>query len=127
MSEPRKSKKSEPVDWLTEALTLAKYFDYYGALFDERQRAIFEDYICNDMSLSEIAEREGMTRQGVSDLVRRISGKLHAYEDALHLSERAEHAERIIEALRNKVSHGTVSEADGAEVDALLTRLSEAF
>ena len=125
MEEQRKSKKSETADWLLEALTLARYFDYYGPLFDEHQRAIFEDYICNDMSLSEISEREGMTRQGVSDLVRRTSRKLHAYEESLHLAERAECAGNIIDALRDRIAGGTCSDTDRKEMDNLLDRLSE--
>ena len=125
MVEQRKSKKSETVDWLREALTLAKYFDYYGPLFDEHQRAVFEDYICNDMSLSEISEREGMTRQGVSDLVHRTSSKLHAYEESLHLAERAEYAGTIIDTMRERIEKGMFSEADREELNLLLNRLSE--
>ena len=125
MAEQRKSKKSETVDWLREALTLAKYFDYYGPLFDEHQRAVFEDYICNDMSLSEISEREGMTRQGVSDLVHRTSSKLHAYEDSLHLAERAECAGTIINTMRERIDKGMFSETDREELKLLLNRLSE--
>ncbi len=125
MAEQRKSKKSETVDWLREALTLAKYFDYYGPLFDEHQRAVFEDYICNDMSLSEISEREGMTRQGVSDLVHRTSSKLHAYEESLHLAERAEYAGTIIDTMRERIEKGMFSEADREELNLLLNRLSE--
>ena len=125
MAEQRKSKKSETVDWLREALTLAKYFDYYGPLFDEHQRAVFEDYICNDMSLSEISGREGMTRQGVSDLVHRTSSKLHAYEESLHLAERAEYAGTIIDTMRERIEKGMFSEADREELNLLLNRLSE--
>ncbi|MBO4399685.1 MAG: DNA-binding protein [Lachnospiraceae bacterium] len=125
MEEQRKSKKSEPVDWLREALTLTRYFDSYGALFDEHQREIFEDYICNDMSLSEIAEREGMTRQGVSDLVKRTSRKLHEYEEHLHLSERTEQAERILGELRERIERSGISDAEKAEMKNLCGRLSE--
>lgn len=125
MAEQRKSKKSETVDWLREALTLAKYFDYYGPLFDEHQRAVFEDYICNDMSLSEISEREGMTRQGVSDLVHRTSRKLHAYEESLHLAERAECAGTILDTVRERIGKGMFSEAEREELNGLLNRLSE--
>ena len=125
MEEQRKNKKSEPVDWLREALTLARYYDSYGALFDEHQREIFEDYICNDMSLSEIADREGMTRQGVSDLVKRISRKLHEYEQNLRLSERTEQAEQVISELSERISKSSLSETEKAEFVKLCGRLSE--
>ncbi len=123
MEEQRKNKKSEPVDWLREALTLARYFDSYGALFDEHQREIFEDYICNDMSLAEIADREGMTRQGVSDLVKRISRKLHEYEESLHLSERTEQAERIVSELQNRIMQYEAPDTVRTEMKELLRQL----
>ena len=123
MEEQRKNKKSEPVDWLLEALTLARYFDSYGALFDEHQREIFEDYICHDMSLAEIADREGMTRQGVSDLVKRISRKLHEYEESLHLSERTEQAERIVSELQNRIMQYEAPDTVRTEMKELLRRL----
>lgn len=123
MEEQRKNKKSEPVDWLLEALTLARYFDSYGALFDEHQREIFEDYICNDMSLAEIADREGMTRQGVSDLVKRISRKLHEYEESLHFSERTEQAERIVSELQNRIMQYEAPDKVRTEMKELLRQL----
>lgn len=123
MEEKRKTKKSEPVDWLREALTLARYFDSYGALFDEHQREIFEDYICNDMSLAEIADREGMTRQGVSDLVKRISRKLREYEESLHLSERTEQAERIVSELQNRIMKYEAPDTVRSEMKELLEQL----
>ena len=123
MEEQRKNKKSEPVDWLREALTLARYFDSYGALFDEHQRESFEDYICNDMSLAEIADREGMTRQGVSDLVKRISRKLHEYEESLHLSERTEQAERIVSELQNRIMQYEAPDTVRTEMKELLRQL----
>ena len=123
MEEQRKTKKSEPIDWLREALTLARYFDSYGALFDEHQREIFEDYICNDMSLAEIADREEMTRQGVSDLVKRISRKLHEYEESLHLSERTEQAERIVSELQNRIMQYEAPDTVRTEMKELLRQL----
>ena len=41
--------------------------DYYGALLTERQRALLEEQVSEDCSLAEIAEREGISRQGVRD------------------------------------------------------------
>lgn len=127
MEEQRKTKKSEPDDWLREAYELASLFDRYGALFDERQREIFEDYICNDMSLAEIAEREGMTRQGVSDLVKRTSRKLREYEDGLHMVRKAKEADGMISELTKRLDESGLSEAQGEEIRGLLNKLSELF
>ena len=43
-------------------------YDFYGELLTEHQRNIYEGVVFNDMSLSEIAEEQGISRQGVHDL-----------------------------------------------------------
>lgn len=63
-------------------------YDFYGELLTEHQKAIYEDAVYNDMSLSEIAEENGISRQGVHDLIRRCDKILMDYEDKLHLLER---------------------------------------
>lgn len=63
-------------------------YDFYGELLTERQRNIFEDFVLNDLSLSEIAKEEGISRQGVHDLIKRCDRTLEGYEEKLHLLER---------------------------------------
>ena len=46
-------------------------YDFYGELLTEHQRKIYEDAVYNDLSLSEIAEMQGISRQGVHDLIKR--------------------------------------------------------
>ena len=46
-------------------------YDFYGELLTEHQRRIYEDVVFHDMSLSEIAQEQGISRQGVHDLVKR--------------------------------------------------------
>ena len=60
-------------------------FDLYGELLTEHQRAIYAELVNNDMSLSEIAESFGISRQGVHDVIRRCDRQLEAYESKLHL------------------------------------------
>lgn len=63
-------------------------YDFYGDLLTEHQRHIYEDVVLNDLSLSEIAQEQGITRQGVHDLVRRCDRILEGYENKLHLVEK---------------------------------------
>ncbi len=63
-------------------------FDFYGELLTEHQRSIYEDAVYNDMSLGEIAEEQGISRQGVHDLIKRCDRILQDYESKLHLVER---------------------------------------
>ena len=46
-------------------------YDFYGELLTEHQKKIYEDVVFNDLSLSEIAAEQGISRQGVHDLVKR--------------------------------------------------------
>ena len=46
-------------------------YDFYGELLTDHQRHVYEDVVFNDMSLSEIAEEQGISRQGVHDLIKR--------------------------------------------------------
>lgn len=63
-------------------------YDFYGELLTEHQRTVYEDFVLNDFSLSEIAQEEGISRQGVHDLVKRCDRTLEGYEKKLHLLER---------------------------------------
>lgn len=66
----------------------ALLFDFYGELLTENQKQVYEEFVLNDYSLSEIAEERGISRQGVHDLVRRCSKQLNSYEERLHLVEK---------------------------------------
>ncbi len=46
----------------------ALLYDFYGELLTEHQRKIYEDAVFGDLSLSEIAQEQGISRQGVHDL-----------------------------------------------------------
>ncbi len=63
-------------------------YDFYGELLNEHQRQIYEDFVFNDLSLGEIASEVGISRQGVSDMIKRCGKKLENYEQKLHLVEK---------------------------------------
>jgi hypothetical protein len=63
-------------------------YDFYGEMLNEHQRRIYEDAVFNDLSLGEIAAQEGISRQGVHDLLKRCNKSLEEYESKLHLMER---------------------------------------
>lgn len=62
-------------------LYISSLLDVYGEFLSDKQRNITEHYYNDDLSLSEIAENEGITRQGVSDLIRRTEAQLMAFEE----------------------------------------------
>ena len=63
-------------------------YDFYGELLTQHQQKIYEDAVYHDLSLSEIAEEQGISRQGVHDLIKRCNHILEGYENKLHLVER---------------------------------------
>lgn len=69
-------------------LEQALLYDFYGELLTEHQKEIYEQFISEDLSLSEIAETAGISRQGVHDLIKRCNKILEGYEEKLHLVEK---------------------------------------
>lgn len=63
-------------------------YDFYGELLTQHQKKIYEDAVLNDLSLSEIADEQGISRQGVHDLMKRCDKILAGYENKLHLVEK---------------------------------------
>lgn len=68
---------------------ISELLDRYGAVLTEKQQRILDGYYNNDLSLSEIAENEGITRQGVSDFVKRSEVQLLELEEKLGLCKTA--------------------------------------
>ena len=59
--------------------------DFYGNLLTDRMREACESYYYEDLSLAEIAELQGISRQGVHDTIKRAEKELESYEDKLGL------------------------------------------
>ncbi len=70
--------------------------DFYGEMLTENQRKFIEYYYSDDLSLSEIAQNEGITRQGVRDAVKRAETQLYDMEKKLGFAKRTR---KIAEAL----------------------------
>lgn len=76
-------------------------YDFYGELLTSHQQRIYEDAVFHDLSLSEIAEARGISRQGVHDLVRRCDRILEGYEEKLHLLRKFSKTREQIEQIRD--------------------------
>ncbi len=77
-------------------VTSGMLYDFYGELLTEHQRRIYEDLVYSDMSLSEIAEEFGISRQGVHDQIKRCDKILQGYEEKLHLVEKFANAKETL-------------------------------
>ena len=63
-------------------------YDFYGELLTERQKEFFDLYYNEDLSLSEIAENSGISRQGVRDVIVRAEHVMQEVEDKTGLIRR---------------------------------------
>lgn len=66
----------------------AMLYDFYGELLTEHQRQIYEDVVFENLSLGEIAQEEGVSRQAVHDIVKRCDKALSEYEEKLKLVQK---------------------------------------
>lgn len=73
---------------MDEILKQSLLYDFYGELLTTHQKEIYEQFIIDDLSLSEIAKDAGISRQGVHDLIKRCNKILEEYEEKLHLVEK---------------------------------------
>lgn len=71
-----------------QAYRMAMLFDFYGDMLTDRQKELYDLYYNEDLSLGEIAENNGITRQGVRDVIVRAEASLTAIEDKTGLIRR---------------------------------------
>ena len=81
-------------------VSMTLLFDYYGDLLTEKQKAYFDLYYNQDFSLAEIAEEEGISRQGVYDAITRTEGILRNFEDKTGFVEKAMERARLLSEIR---------------------------
>ena len=82
---------------MDKKIYLNNLYDYYCDLFTEKQKEYFEEYYFNDLSLSEIAENNNVSRNAVHGQIKIIEEKLEYYESILNLYEKACKIRKIIE------------------------------
>ena len=73
---------------MAKDLEISFLLDFYGDMLTEKQREVIEFYYNEDLSLSEIADNEGITRQGVRDSIKRAEAQLLDMEQRLGLAKR---------------------------------------
>ncbi len=89
-------------------------YDFYGELLTEHQKFIYEDFVLNDLSLGEIAQDRGISRQGVYDIVRRCRKQLQGYEEKLKLIERFRQTRSSVSEIR-KLAIAAVEETQTSD------------
>lgn len=75
---------------MEKIVEIAVLFDYYGKLLSDKQYNVIDQHCNEDLSLKEIAELNGISKQGISDILSRAEKKLRFYEDELKLISKFE-------------------------------------
>ena len=78
--------------------------DLYGKLLTDKQFELLNDYYNNDLSLSEIAENNSITRQAVRDIIKKGEKKLFEYEEKLLFMKRMSNQEKTIEHVLSELT-----------------------
>lgn len=90
-------------------------FDFYGELLTEHQQKIYSEAVFNDMSLSELSEEEGISRQGIHDLIKRVDRQLEGYENKLKLVEKFKDIKKDVLLVEKLIDDCNNLEADKAK------------
>lgn len=85
-------------------LRVSVLLDYYSPMLTDKQKDVIDLYYNEDLSLSEIAEHENITRQGVRDSIKRGEQTLFELEDKFHLAERSEKYYELIKEITKLAS-----------------------
>ena len=80
-------------------LRIGYLLDFYGDVLPDRKREVLDYYYNDDLSLAEIAEEIGISRQGVRDIIKKAEDQLLFYEEKLGLAARFTAAQKSAEEL----------------------------
>lgn len=85
-------------------IQISMLWQIYGKLLTKKQYDVLNDYYNNDLSLSEIAENNNISRQGVRDLIKKGEDKLFDYEEKLNIMKKNTENERTIQMVLAQLS-----------------------
>ena len=104
-------------------------FDFYGELLTERQKEFFDLYYNEDLSLAEIAENAGISRQGVRDVIVRAEAAMQEVEDKTGLIRRFHQMQQHIANIESAVQEVKIlnyRQYENPRIDELVEIISHA-
>lgn len=97
---------------LKKTIRMTMLFDFYGSLLTDKQQKIIKSYFYNDLSLSEIADNIGISRQGVYDHLKRSEKSLKEYENKLGLLSKYNEIRKNIDELEDMLIQKDILSAE---------------
>ena len=98
-------------DGVDRKIELAWLGDFYGGLLTEKQRQVLSLYCEEDLTMSEIAQEAGISRQGVHEMLSRTQARLKELEDSLGMAARFARMQEGLTACRSALTEGRYDEA----------------
>ena len=89
----------------SKRVLISSLLDIYGALLKDGQRDVLDLYYNGDLSLSEIGEDTGITRQGVRDALKKGEAKLLEFEEKLCFYKKSEKLRGGLESVAEQAKH----------------------
>lgn len=115
---------NEAEERLKQIVELSRLYDIYGPMLNEHHRTIFEEYILDNFSLAEIADEQGISRQGVRDIVIRDSKKLVEYEQKLGFLKKSDRLQGLLDTAINRLD-GIKKDKEIMELSAVLAEMKK--
>lgn len=98
--------------------------EIYGNLLTTKQLEILTDYYNNDLSLSEIAENNQITRQAVRDIIKKGENKLFKFEEKLLFMEKTRKQENLVQEVLQELSKIEKTTSD-KKIEKILNHVKE--
>jgi len=88
---------------MEKKLYLTILYEYYKDLLTEKQKEYFEDYYFDNLTLSEIASNNDVSRNAIHKQIKDVESKLLEYEEKLKLYEKSEKINKLIENIDERI------------------------
>ena len=96
---------------MEKLVQVARLFDTYGSLLNEKQKDVINCYYNEDLSLNEIAQNNNKSKQAISDMIQRSVDKFFEFENELSLIKKKNQLREDLSLLRELIESSNQSEA----------------
>ena len=110
---------------MEEKIKIGILFGIYGKLLTEKQYELLNDYYNNDLSLSEIAENNNITRQAVNDVINKGKNKLIEIEEKLAFMKKILNQEKEIKQIINELKNAENETLKKEQIQNIQKRLEQ--
>ncbi|MBO5348382.1 MAG: putative DNA-binding protein [Clostridia bacterium] len=110
---------------MEEKIKISILCQIYGKLLTEKQLEFLEDYYNNDLSLSEIAENNQITRQAVNDVINKAKNKLIEIEEKLLFMEKTLNQETVIENIIKNIEKLENKTLEKTQIEQITKKLKQ--